>query len=458
MATQHSLQVEENSTHGDSSPTSITDSPATTLHEKTLSTEIPPLSKELEESILDHVSADPSGYPDGGLRAWLVVFGSFLCACATFGLINSWGVFQSYYSTTLLKETDASSIAWIGSVQYALVFLPGLISGRLFDLGHFHIPYAFWSVMLIISIFVTAECRTYWQFLLCQGFAQGVAAGMSFGPTMAILGHWFLKRRGLALGISALGSSTGGTIFPIVARTLIPIIGFQWTIRTIGFIVLVIMGVSNLTLRRRLPPKNVKGGLINPAAFKNKAYTIYCSAQFCAFLGIYTILTYIDVSATFVGVPSDFSFYLVSIANAGSALGRFTAGYFVDKTGVVNITAPASILTAILTYTWPLIHSRSGLIGLAIPYGFSSGMVVSTFILPIYAMGEIEDVGRRTGMAFSIAALGALAGPPISGAINHRTGTYTLVGVYAGSITLVSVMCLLVTRHIMLKGKLWGKF
>lgn len=51
------------------------------------------------------------------------------------------------------------------------------------------------------------------------------------------------------------------------------------------------------------------------------------------------------------------------------------------------------------------------------------------------AFGEIEDVGRRVGMAMTIIAIGALAGPPISGAINRATGGYEVVGFYAGMST-----------------------
>ncbi len=36
-------------------------------------------------------------------------------------------------------------------------------------------------------------------------------------------------------------------------------------------------------------------------------------------------------------------------------------------------------------------------------------------------------------MAFSIAALGALAGPPISGAINTATRSFEAMGYYAGA-------------------------
>ena len=58
--------------------------------------------------------------------------------------------------------------------QYALVFIPGLVTGRLFDMGHFRIPLALATAFLIVATFLVAQCKEYWQFLLCQGFAVGV--------------------------------------------------------------------------------------------------------------------------------------------------------------------------------------------------------------------------------------------------------------------------------------------
>lgn len=64
---------------------------------------------------------------------------------------------------------------------------------------------------------------------------------------------------------------------------------------------------------------------------------------------------------------------------------------------------------------------------------FFSGCFIATFILPVYGMGDIHDVGRRSGTVMSIAALGALIGTPISGAISQYTGGFNAVGYYAGS-------------------------
>ncbi|KAG5633038.1 hypothetical protein DXG03_008739, partial [Asterophora parasitica] len=51
--------------------------------------------------------------------------------------------------------------------------------------------------------------------------------------------------------------------------------------------------------------------------------------------------------------------------------------------------------------------------------------------MPLYELGDVEDVGRRAGMVMTFAALGAIAGPPISGIINKATGGFGAVGYYA---------------------------
>lgn len=98
--------------------------------------------------------------------------------------------------------------------------------------------------------------------------------------------------------------------------------------------------------------------------------------------------------------------------------------------------------------------------------------------MPLFELGEVGDIGRRTGMALSIAAAGALAGPPISGAINHATGGFEAVGYYAGesygtlyrygqtlnvcsvvlgTMIMASVVLMLIVRHLVLRS-LWGRF
>nr|GAT51720.1 predicted protein [Mycena chlorophos] len=412
--------------------------------------------KEKTQEVVAAVRPAEADFPDGGFRAWLIVAGTIASNTSTFGFVNAWGVFQTYYQETLLSDVPPSTIAWIGSIQYSLVFLPGLITGRMFDLGYFRIPYLTASILLVVLTFLVGECHHYWQFLLCQGIATGLMCGTLFGPSIGIIGHWFNKKRGIALGFAAVGSSIGGTIYPIATHHLIPLVGFPWTMRICGFMLMLTLGFANLTLARRLPPKNVSGGLFNPRAFLNPAYTVYCINGFVAFLGLYTLLTYVDLSAVAVGVSPNFSFYLVAIANGSSLLGRIGGGLAADRFGALNVLAPMTLIAAGMTFAWPFAHTQNSLIVVSVFYGIVSGTYVSTFPLPILGMGEVADIGRRTGMALTIAAAGALAGPPISGAIYTATGGFKAVGFYAGGTVVLAVLLLLLTRYLVL-GRWWGK-
>lgn len=60
-------------------------------------------------------------YPEGGLRAWSVVFGSFSGMLASFGLMNSIGVFQAYLSTHQLAQYSDGTVGWIFSLFVFLV-------------------------------------------------------------------------------------------------------------------------------------------------------------------------------------------------------------------------------------------------------------------------------------------------------------------------------------------------
>jgi len=75
--------------------------------------------------------------------------------------------------------------------------------------------------------------------------------------------------------------------------------------RIIALIILFVLVVANLvcnsrhmcpptainrkqTMRRRLPPVTVSGGLFNLQQFKSPAYSVYTASGFVAFLGLYT--------------------------------------------------------------------------------------------------------------------------------------------------------------------------
>ncbi len=106
----------------------------------------------------------------------------------------------------------------------------------------------------VFGLMMASISHTYYQFLLSQGVCSALGASMIFYPSMACVVTYFFRRRSLALGIAASGSSIGGVIFPVMVQKLIPQVGFGWTMRICAFMVLGLMILGNLTLKSRLPP------------------------------------------------------------------------------------------------------------------------------------------------------------------------------------------------------------
>ncbi|KAG9043481.1 hypothetical protein FS837_009491 [Tulasnella sp. UAMH 9824] len=372
--------------------------------------------------------------------------------------------------------------AWIGSIQYALCLMPGLLSGRLFDLGYLHIPLAVASSVLSLATILVAECTQYWHFLVTQGLVTGLASGFVFGPAMPIVSHWFRKRRSTGIGIVAAGAAVGGTVLPIVVRQLIPVVGRQWTMRIVGLIIFVVQGIANMVsttfsfhvgllraepgyggtqqklVTRRLPATNHPGGLINPRAFKSIPYSLYVLGAFVGFLGMYTPLTFIDVSGIATAhLNPDFSFYLVSITNASSLIGRVGGGLCSDRFGVLNVLIGFNSVAALTTFVWPTVKSKGGLVAIAVTYGAASGALVGLLAAPVAHLGDTADIGRRTGMMFTVVSIGSLIGPPISGAIYAANDGFMQVGIYAGC-TIVACAAILMLVKISAIGTWRGKF
>lgn len=396
-------------------------------------------------------------FPDGGLAAWSVLFGATCAIFATLGVLNNWGVFQAYYQQVVLPDTETSTIAWIGSAQFALVFLPGLLTGRLCDLGYYRWTLFVSSLILVLATALTAECTKFWQFLLCQGFLTGLSCGMIFGGVPVVLSHWFSKRRSMALGISITGSAIGGTVISIASSHLLEGVGFKWTMRFIAAVVFFLLAIANLTLKTRLDPPKSPGPFFSWDDFQKSAFTTYVVSGAINFLGIYTFMIYCELSAIKAGISPKFAFYLVAIANASTAFGQIVAGLLSDKVGAINVAAPSTFVAAIATLAWPFAKTKASLIFIAILYGIGAGGYLALIPAPVAMMGDVREAGRRMGIAVSVISIGAGAGPPLAGAILKHTGGFKLVGLYAAACITLAFILQLSTKYRM-RGTLGGKF
>lgn len=67
-------------------------------------------------------------------RSCLTLLGCAGAAFCSIGFINAFGVFQAYYSETLLSNMSNSDIGWIGAINNFLLFAGSLVTGRILDM------------------------------------------------------------------------------------------------------------------------------------------------------------------------------------------------------------------------------------------------------------------------------------------------------------------------------------
>lgn len=260
---------------------------------------------------------NPNDFPDGGLRAWLVVAGAFATNMCAFGWINCIGVFQAYYQTNYLSSYSPRDISWIASLELAIMFGCGFIVGRLYDKYGPHKLILFGTFMHVFGLMMASLSTTYYQILLSQGICSPIGICCLFTPAVSATTTWFRAKRGLAMGIISAGSSIGGVFLPIVFNRLIKQIGFPWAMRVCAFIILGLLIFANLTVKARIPPSPKPmpvSALLKP--FTEKAYAATVGSAFIYFLALFVPVNYLAVQAIELGMSRDLTQYLIPILNA----------------------------------------------------------------------------------------------------------------------------------------------
>ena len=397
-----------------------------------------------------------SDVPDGGSRAWLVAAGTAGILFCTMGYTNSFGVFQAYYMSHQLQHETPDRIAWIGSLQNFLIFASGAIGGPLFDRYGAKVMYPA-SVLYALAVMLTSLCTQYWHFMLAQGVLTGIADGLLMFPAMSAMTHYFNKKRGAAMGLAIAGSSLGGVVFPIALGKMLTEsdIGFGWSIRICGFVMIPILVFSCLTVKARLPPR--KTSFFLPSAFKNILYDTLLASIFCLLIGMFVPLIFIPTYAIQHGVDPTLASYLVAILNGASVFGRILPGIAADRFGRLNVLAAMGAGTGVLVLVWPRVGGTAGIVVFSVFFGFTSGAIVSGATVALSMCPDsLEDMGTWMGQGMAIASLAALVGPPVTGALVERFGGFTEVSVFGGVFTLVGA-ALAVVAKIRTPQGVWGR-
>ncbi|MCJ1423973.1 hypothetical protein MMC29_001860 [Sticta canariensis] len=377
--------------------------------------------------------------PNGGLHAWQQVAGSFFLFFNSWGTVNTFGAFQTFYQEDFLFVVSPSDISLIGSTQTFLLLIVGVASGPLYDIGYFKTLIVVGSLLVFLGTMMTSLGLKYWEILLSQAICTGIGAGLTYIPFVAILPQYFSTRKVFATAIATSGSSLGGVIYPIIFQQLQPKIGFSWATRCIGFVNLATCFFAVIAMRARLLPKQ-RRMLIEIAAFKEAPYAIFCAAMFFAYLGFFIPIFYVQPYALEARVMStELAVHLVPILNAASVPGRIIPGILARKGNPVAVLFGAAAVSGVLGFAWIGIHNAGGIVAFAVLYGFFSGAFVALPAVVLTALTpDPSTLGTRMGMCSTVCSLGSLCGAPVAGALLSNTSGYHALQLFSAVATLMT--------------------
>ncbi|KAJ4244411.1 hypothetical protein NW762_014539 [Fusarium torreyae] len=393
---------------------------------------------------------------ESSLAAWTCVFGSFLFLMPTFGMMQSVGTFQSYLELNQLREYPAGEIGWVPGIYMFLSMLVSIQVGPVIDQRG---PIAL-SIIggggIVVMFVLVAECKTYWQFMLCFGVLGGLATAIAGTIGVTVVAKLFSRKRGLAIGLALTGSSIGTVIFPIMLRSLLPKLGWSWSMRILAFVILGIFIVGTICLipYRRLAklvalPVAKKRGLaiLNFSAFRSIPFSLVSVMFFAIQFVLYGIGGLLPTFAINAGLTPETGYTLLSIIGGASAFGRVIPGMVGDKLGHYNVLIFMMALTLVFMGTLFVPFGDNSVVlyvftGL---WGFCSGGFLSITPVCVGKTCEPKDYGRFYGTLNFLTSFSLLITIPTSGTMIEEMGTQALSGLLTGVLAL-ALVCLFAAR------------
>ena len=370
---------------------------------------------------------------------------------------------------TLEFGWDRGALAAVYSMIVLVTGSLGILSGRLTDRYGPRPIVTIGGLLIGIAFILMSRINSLWQVYLIWGFLVGVGFSFCLIPVMTIIPRWFVKGRGMVMGIAMAGRGIGGIISPLLAQWLISDYGWRWTFFILGLIALVLI-ISIAQFMRHSPQRmglkpyggdeiaEVKQsqstaieGLSFSQAIRTSRFWLFGFILASVFFCLGTIMVHIVPYAGDTGIPAITAASVLSIAAGISIIGRLIIGFISDRIGGRLILTICLILLT-LSIIWLLFAEKTWMFYVfAVIFGLSYGGF--TLLLPVVTaeLFGLASLGIIIGGITFMTTLGDAVGAPVSGTIFDITGSYRLAFLtIIGICTVAVILSVFLLRY---KGK-----
>lgn len=393
--------------------------------------------------------------PSKLFHGWIVVGATFGVLFVAFGAAYSFAAFFE----SLRDEFDATrgDVSLVFAITGFLYFGLGVFSGPLSDrIGPRRVILA-GVVLIAAGLMLASVAQTLWQVYVTYSLFVGVGVGLAYVTSVACVQRWFTRRRGFASGMAVAGIGAGTLVVPLLAAGVIDLWGWRAGYATLGLLTLVV-GVASAMLMEHSPhgrglhpdgdlpahgaaPAAATGSSLREAIRARPFWLLY-AATVSTSLGIFMPFAHLAPYAKDHGFTSGFGALLVGMIGVGSTAGRLVLGGSADRVGrrlALACTFGAMALTLLF---WLAATERWSLVVFALVFGAAYGGFVA--LVPALTTDYFggRNAGGILGALYTGAAIGALAGPTLAGAVYDARNSYTLPILLGVAMNVVAVACI----------------
>ncbi|HEY2756856.1 MAG TPA: MFS transporter [Pseudolabrys sp.] len=377
-------------------------------------------------------------------------------ALSTVGGVGMWSVVVALPAIQADFGVDRAA----ASLPYTLGMIGfaggGVLMGRLADRYGVAVPAVLGAVMLSLGYIGSALSPTLWLVALAQGTLIGVGCSATFGPLMADISHWFLRRRGIAVAIAASGNYVAGTVWPPVVQHFIAGYGWRATHIGIGLFCVVTMLPLVLLMRRTIATQG-SGTAQAEAAARRQAelpvspmtlQVLLCIAGVACCVAMSMPQVHIVAYCGDLGYGVARGAEMLSLMLGFGIISRVGSGFIADRIGGVRTLLLGAVLQGVALVLYTLFDGLTSLYVISALFGLFQGGIVPSYAIIVREYFAPKEAGTRLGLVLMATLLGMALGGWMSGAIFDLTGSYSaaFLNGTAWNLLNVSIMVWLLRR------------
>jgi MFS family permease len=316
------------------------------------------------------------------------------------------------------------------------------------------VPLGVGTLALSAGYFAAWGSSNLWQVALAHGLI-GVGSSASFAPLMADISHWFLRRRGIAVALAAVGNYLAGTIWPPLVQHFIAANGWRATHIGIGLFCLVTMLPLVLAMRPRI--ENDHGDAADASAARRQAempvspmtlQVLLCIAGVGCCVAMSMPQVHIVAYCGDLGYGVARGAEMLSLMLASGIISRIASGFIADRIGGVPTLLLGSVLQGVALFLYLWFNGLVSLYVISAMFGLFQGGIVPSYTIIVREYFSPREAGTRVGLVIMATLLGMALGGWLSGLIFDFTGSYraAFLNGLAWNLLNVSIMVWLMQR------------